>query len=207
MNGIKANDLVDSIFGRLTVVGFVGSSNGHRFWKCLCSCGNFKVVSTNRLRNGNVKSCGCLHRESASRQGKANTTHGLRHSREYKSWCSMKRRCLTPSCHAFKDYGQRGIKVCDRWLNFENFLADMGTRPSGTSLGRINNDGDYCPENCRWETRKQQNSNSRNNHPVTLNGETMLLSDWAERIGITKSGLLYRINKGWPSDRILLPKL
>lgn len=131
----------------------------HWWWHCQCDCGTKVVVSSQNLRKGDVKSCGCYRRE---RGGSLNRRHGLTHSPAHHSWLAMKQRCLNPKHSAFRNYGGRGITICQRWINsFENFLADMGERPEGTSLDRIDVDKGYSPENCRWATKSEQARNVR----------------------------------------------
>lgn len=133
-------------------------------------------------------------------------THGHagdnKRSGTYTSWSAMKHRTTYKNCKAYKNYGGRGITVCDRWMIFENFLLDMGERPKGMSLGRINNDLGYCAENCRWETRRQQNTNRRGNLRASLNGVSKTAIEWAEIIGITHRAMSYRI-KHWPIELAL----
>lgn len=130
-----------------------------------------------------------------------------RHSREADIWVAMIQRCTNSNCESYPNYGGRGITICDRWLGEEglaNFIADMGRKPSGCSLDRINNDGPYSPENCRWSTRQEQQRNRRVNHNVTINGETHCLTEWAEIKGISVRTLFKRIHGlGWSEERAI----
>lgn len=122
----------------------------------------------------------------------------------YKVWSKMKCRCVNSNNPKYKNYGARGIKVCDRWMNsFESFLEDMGEQPEGTSLDRINNDGDYEPSNCRWATSEQQNNNKRNTAYLTYNGKTQSLTQWARELEIAKTSLQNRLLRGWSLEKAL----
>jgi hypothetical protein len=163
-------DLVGKRFGRLVVIDVADVDLPKRLaWNVVCDCGNKRVVNGRDLITRNTSSCGCL-RVDTSRASM--TTHGAASLRpytaEYRAWMAMKTRCLNRNTKAFKDYGGRGITICPRWLDsFENFLADMGKRPDGLSLDRMNNDGNYEPGNCRWATRREQRLNCR---PKALKG-------------------------------------
>ena len=154
-------DLAGQRFGRLVVSRRAGTTAHRRsLWECRCDCGNTRLVPADNLKRENTRSCGCLRKEVAK---ELNTVHGGTRSREFNTWKGMQRRCYLQSAAGFKNYGGRGIAVCDRWLHsFENFLADMGCKPSPKhSIDRINNDGNYEPGNCRWATAKEQRQNRR----------------------------------------------
>lgn len=153
---VKTGDRV----GRLVLLGISGKSKNNSFmWLCLCDCGNTKEVISSSLNSGLTQSCGCLYEEFDGIRGR---THGLAGRSEYSNWSSMKARCYNAKSQYYYLYGGRGIKVCDRWVNsFGNFLEDMGDKPEGMSLDRINPDGDYTPDNCRWVDNKTQAFNKR----------------------------------------------
>jgi len=187
-------------FGRLLAVEFVGERN----WRCLCSCGAEVVVHGNKLRTGHTQSCGCLQRELTRERSRV---HGLapRRGRElYNIWQAMIGRCTVPGYPGYENYGERGIEVCQQWLDPAKFMADMGPRPSPRhSLDRIDNDGPYEPGNTRWATDREQARNKRTNRNLSLDGETLCLTDWAERLGISVGALRKRLDNGWSIRRAL----
>jgi len=151
-------DLTGQVFGRLTVIAYVGIKNRAAIWTCFCKCGNKIKIRTADLRRGHTKSCGCLQKDLSR---KRLTKHGLWDTPSYQSWRSMKQRCTNPTNIAYKYYGGRGISFCSRWDAFENFFEDMGERPIGLTLERVDNEKGYSKENCKWANQKEQIRNSR----------------------------------------------
>jgi len=160
---MKSRDLTGKTFGRLTAILISSRIKKRVKWLCRCSCGNEVEVRGSSLTDGNTASCGCLIRESMSRVGKSNRTHGMSRTPEYRAWARMIHRCYEPADIKYHLYGGRGITVCERWrYSFENFLSDMGSKPShDLSLDRRESDGNYEPSNCRWATDSEQNKNRR----------------------------------------------
>lgn len=193
-------------FGRWTVVSPSARHNGILSCECRCECGAVRFVRNEKLRTGKSKSCGCLRDENL-------TTHGAtkrsirRESHEYWIWNMIVQRCTNTKVKNWMDYGGRGITVCDRWLKYENFIADMGKRPTiKHSIERIDNNAGYSPGNCRWVTRQVQAANKRNNRFIELFGRRQHLSGWAREYGISHTLILHRLSRGWSEvDAITKP--
>lgn len=190
-------------FGRLTVISRAeDSSAGKVQWRCCCTCGNYVTVLAQSLVAGRTQSCGCWHRERTS---KAHKKHGMYGHRDYWTWQDMWKRCTNERHRGWKDYGGRGIRVCKRWRDFSNFVADMGPRPAGYLLDRRNNNGDYTPKNCRWASPSESARNTRRATRVTIGRDTLTLAAWAERKGMRYRTLYYRIfARGWSPRRAVL---
>jgi hypothetical protein len=192
-------------FGRLVVVAEAerqAPSRAYR-WLCRCDCGAVVSIAGFNLRSGNTSSCGCLAKE---RLVARSTTHNLtrQHPYEYKTWARLRRRCSNPDEKDYADYGGRGIAVCPEWADFAVFFRDMGPRPSlRHSIDRIDNDGPYSPENCRWATPVEQRRNRRDVTLLACGGRSMLLRDWARETGISESTITHRLRRGWSIERAL----
>lgn len=189
-------------FGRLVVAAESGRIRKEVAWLCRCDCGNEIVSPGFNLRSGNTSSCGCRKNE-VLQSLLFKPRHGVSDTRLHRSWMSMRRRCESPTDTAFKNYGARGIRVCQRWHSFENFAADMGPMPDGMTLDRIDVNGNYEPGNCRWATYREQARNTRVTRYITHGDQTLSLAGWAENVGIGSSTIAYRLNRGWPIDRAL----
>ena len=199
----RAKDISNQRFGRLIAKHPVDSKDGNLLWLCHCDCTSVVVISGKLLRNGNTKSCGCLH-SKMERRLRA-TTHGLTRTTEYRSWVNMIGRCRNSKRPDFSYYGGRGIIVCKQWLtDFETFYADMGPKPSKShSIERRDNNGSYSPENCYWGTKTQQARNTRSNRFLTFNGITKCLAEWEDKLNLPHGILRKRIKRGWPVERAL----
>lgn len=198
-------NLEGKVFGKLTVIDkaeIVKHPNGKTStkWNCRCECGNSTRVVTVHLTSKRTRSCGCLRGRE--------TRHGDSGCLEHVSWKAMRSRCLNPKNKAFKDYGGRGIKICARWLeSYENFLADMGRRPSSKhSIHRIDNDGNYEPSNCKWATSLEQSDNKRSLVILEITGLRQSAKRWAEDFDLKPSILYRRLKRGWtPYDAVTIP--
>ncbi len=192
-------DLTGARFGRLIAGERVPSSDNVSWWSCRCDCGKACRVRANTLlRKNATRSCGCLHEETLA-SGKNGRTHGRSRTPAHISWQSMLTRCGNPNARSFSKYGALGIRVCERWAtSFEAFLLDMGERPAGTSIDRIDPRGGYEPGNCRWATMLEQGTNKRRHVLVEHEGRTQTVSQWAREFSVSPYGIYPRIRRGIP---------
>ena len=182
---MKKIDMSNRQVGRLTVLEEVGSTiDNHARWRCQCACGKEVVVSGRRLRNGETASCGCLRTEQLVIRS---VVHKKCRTPTYRSWGGILQRCTNSRNPRYAYYGGRGIKVCEPWMTFTQFLADMGECPAGYSIERKNVNGDYEPNNCCWLPKRLQPRNTRKNHRITVCGITKCLAEWRELLCMGKS--------------------
>ena len=201
----KPLDLKGNRYGKLVVVKRVsGGKRGKSMWYCECDCGEKTVVVGTNLVRGLTRSCGCLSKDLTSERF---TKHRLSALRIYKIWSDMKKRCTNKSHRSYKDYGGRGIKVCEEWMHYPQRFYEWSIcngYEDTLSIDRIDVDGDYCPENCRWADRVTQANNCRSNHYLTYNGETKTIAEWARELGIISDVIRARLSKlGWSVERTL----
>lgn len=194
----KALNLIGQTYGRLLVISKLSTRDRYKkvVWECRCSCGAIAHVNTKNLRTKNTQSCGCLHMDTC-------TTHGMSKTRIYKLWVGMVNRCHNPNNPNYQNYGAKGITVCKRWRNFENFMVDMGERPPGMSIDRTNNSKGYTPTNCKWATDAEQALNKTTTRFVVYKGEKLCVSHWAKKLGMRHDTLTLRLNAGWPIEKAL----
>lgn len=207
-------NLVGKTFGRLTVVDAsapVKCTGGYRtVWVCRCECGNVVKVKANSLLNKNTKSCGCLRKDCQRENGRNRGTHRMTHSPTWNSWQAMKSRCHYQPNVGYRNYGGRGIGICKEWdESYEAFLRDMGERPLGFTLDRIDVNKDYFKKNCRWVSQQIQNNNRRNTPKIMIHGETKTLAEWSRdpRCVVSRDSLYNRYVRGWDmNEAITTPK-
>lgn len=181
---MKRINMAGQRYGRLVVLEMLGVRNAVTYVKALCECGSVCELRGACLRNGATRSCGCLQRESKASRA---TIHGRSKSGgAYTTWMQMRGRCNNPNHPNFQDYGLRGITVCDRWDSFENFLSDMGERPPGMTIERMNNDLGYSPENCKWVGRQEQAKNRRSTLLISIDGREQCLKEWCAILGVKR---------------------
>jgi len=209
--GRPATDLTDFRSGKLTATHREGSTaQGAALWFCRCDCGEFVLVRGTKLKSGQIQSCGCGMREYQNSpkdweiHGQAGTPK-RKPTSLYNTWTLMRSRCCKVRNPDYPSYGGRGVQVCERWLNsFTAFQEDMGPKPGASyTIDRIDVNGNYTPENCRWATRKEQARNRRDNVFVSYEGETLCLTNWSERFGVAARDIKRRLYLGWSIERAL----
>lgn len=190
--------LIGKRFGRLVVVEYLGAGVGVRRWCCLCDCGKYTESDTRSL-NAGLQSCGCLQRHAAAAACIGRSVHGLTGTRLYVIWRAMRSRCSNPKNIGWKDYGGRGIRVCDEWSDFQTFKmwAISSGYESHLSIDRRNNNGNYEPDNCQWSMMTHQNRNRRSGFtPILHDGESLSVAEWSKKTGIPSSTIRYRLARG-----------
>lgn len=196
----QVNDIRGLRFGKLIVLEFDKVVNTNALWICLCDCGVKKSIHATSLKSGSTKSCGCLRGHTS----KMNPLYGEWKTKEYKSWSMMKNRCGNKNATQYSWYGGRGIKVCERWNLYKNFLEDMGRAPSKThSIDRKNSDGDYTKSNCRWATKKEQSNNRRGLLLIQYNDKKQSLSMWCNELGLSYHKAYQRLLRNCCIDEVL----
>ena len=198
----KLHELKGKKFGRLTVVRRSKSIKGHTMWECVCECGKIAIVDGGHLRDGHTQSCGCFHDEGRK------PVHGMANTRLFRIWLGIRNRCNRPTINRYCDYGGRGITVCDEWNNdfvkFYEWSMANGYR-NDLWIERIDNNGNYEPDNCRWATPMEQASNKRNNRYVAINGVTKTVTEWARETGINRETVTQRIRLGHTGESLIRP--
>lgn len=201
-------DITGKSFGKLTVIGpHHKNSRGEWTWLCKCECGKETVSTGYRLRSGRTKSCGCIQAEN--RKNGFHSTHRMTNTKIYTIWCNMKARCGNKNNISYPYYGGRGISVCEEWLSFDGFYAwAVGAGyVDGLSIDRIDVNGNYCPQNCRWVEPKKQWLNRSDSHAITAFGKTQTIKEWAEESGIKYDTIERRINAyGWTAEKAVSVK-
>ena len=197
-------NLTSQKFGRLTVLKQMPNKGKFVMWECKCECGTLKIIHSGTLLNCSTKSCGCWNRERAS---KSLLTHGMSRTRPYRIWYNMKKRCNDINSSSFKNYGGRKIMYDKKWENFIGFWEDMNIGYSNLlSIDRIDNNGNYCKENCQWSDKLTQSNNTRRNRIFTFNGKTQNITQWENEFGIKPGTVSSRIKRGWTIENALKQK-
>lgn len=201
-----AKDITGIKSGRLTAIRCVGKNKFMAMlWECQCECGGVVIRPASAISQGTTKSCGCLRYEQITRLSKGRATCDSPGVPETRVWKAIIRRCCNPNDSGYRDYGGRGIEVCDAWRrSCRQFILDVGRRPSPLhQIDRINNDGNYEPGNCRWVLPRQQQQNRRSTRHVTYCGVTKCIAEWARELGIGESTITWRLNAGWSPEMAL----
>lgn len=198
---MKNNDIIGQKFGRLRILEVITKKEdkNRKYYKCKCECGNVVIIRADSLKSGKTQSCGCLQKEKV-------TKHNLYKSRIYRIWRHLKERCIYKKSKDYKNYGTRGISVCEEWKNsFEKFYiwSMKHGYTDNLTIDRKNVNGNYSPENCRWITFKEQSINKRNNVKILFNGKNLCISEWAELTGINYHTIRNRLKAGKKPEDIL----
>lgn len=204
---MPTKDIAGQRFGKLVAIRPIGSKSGHTVWLCKCDCGNEHEALSHNLMQGTVKSCGCLVRESNRKKAK----HGMHETRLYRVWAAVKIRCYSKNHPTYKNYGARGIGMCDEWhYDFNSFYDwamangyDQNAHRYACTLDRIDTNGDYEPSNCRWVTQREQCNNTRHNIFVTINGKRQTVAQWCDELGLNRKTIYTRIYNGWEPEKAL----
>lgn len=196
MGGRKFINKTGNRYGKLTVLS-LATKKPYSKWLCKCDCGNTKEVFGAHLHEDGTKSCGCINKEVTSKRVK---THGMTKTPTYVSWLAMRRRCDDSKNASYKSYGAKGIKYCESWASFDKFLLDMGERPDGMTLDRIDLHKGYCKENCRWATPSEQQRNRSSCLHLTYNGVTKTAAEWSKDLNLAPGAVWNRIKAGWPVE-------
>ena len=201
----KPVDWTNRQVGRWTIISKEPTVNKVAYWLCECICGNKRILRARDIASGKTRSCGCYRKELYKyRSNLPGPTHGRSHTTEHTIWLKMRQRCLNPKHTFYYRYGGRGIKICARWDKFENFYLDMGSRPSReVTLDRVDNNGDYSPENCRWASKLEQGNNTSMNHFIEVNGISRSVTEWSRVLNIPIRRLWARIERGWTGSSII----
>lgn len=191
-------------FGQLVAVRMLERGDrpeNNHLWLFRCDCGRDASVRIKSARSGHTVSCGCAQRKAVVER---NTVHGLMNANrgEYRSWKDMRARCRNPNNSDYANYGGRGVQVCERWNSFEAFLADMGPRPAGQTIDRVDVNGNYEPTNCRWADARTQANNKRSNSVIEYQGRKQTLQQWSDEFGLESSKIRWRMAQGWPLEKV-----
>lgn len=198
-------DLTGKNFNNLKVLDFDSNKGGRTYWKCRCICGNICIAEAYKIKSGHTKSCGCLSEANKKKLRENSIKHQKTNTKLYRVWQNMKRRCDTPSLKSYKHYGGRGITVCKEWrndfMNFYNWAINNGYKENLT-IERIDVNGNYQPNNCRWATAKEQANNKRNNKFVKYKDKKLSINQWSEKTGIKRETIAWRLKHDFPLEKV-----
>ena len=196
-------DITGNRYGRLTVLGYAYTKEKKAYWTCQCDCGSVVIKQSALIRYGHTRSCGCLHKDQLSEMSRRYNIIAPR--RLYQVWHGMLDRCENEKARYFYNYGGRGISICDEWHDYEKFAswALSNGYSDELTIERIDNNGNYSPNNCKWATKKEQENNKRTNHFVTMDGETKTISQWCELYGTKPVTVQSRLRLGWSEEKAI----